>query len=310
MGGFEKIEQIIKQSKYQLPPGVSLHSLTEAETYDNEKNLDEQWLATLEVIKIVKPAIYRRFVLNSWEEETEADIIINRIWVERAVNRVIKTPNVKVIYCDPAGGGKDSDETVIGWLEGYKQVKQKVYTDKNPMQTVGLLMRDFREFDADGIAVDEGGLGLGITSRLTERPDMINRVLGLNSGEGSVLDNCNNFKTELWYEGSEKFRQGLVSIIDDDKLKEQLSIVKYKTIKSSGELQVESKKDTKKRLKCSPDRADGLLIGLHGVDFFGHIKKSVKADLTMVFEHVSKAPTDPQTIIHRKKKDDVDWYEA
>jgi hypothetical protein len=59
------------------------------------------------------------------------------------------------------------------------------------------------------------------------------------------------------------FRDGLVELLPDDKEAiEELAWAKYKTIKSSGEFQVEAKDDIKKRYGRSPDHADALLNGL------------------------------------------------
>lgn len=50
------------------------YPLIEATTFDNAQNLSADFLDTLESLKIRKPDIYRRFVLNDWSAEVEGKV--------------------------------------------------------------------------------------------------------------------------------------------------------------------------------------------------------------------------------------------
>ena len=72
-------------------------------------------------------------------------------------------------------------------------------------------------------------------------------------------DKFANLRAESYKHLSELFENGEISIPDDLELIAQLSSIKYK-FNSSGQLQIESKEDMKKRGVKSPDKADALAL--------------------------------------------------
>ncbi len=73
-----------------------------------------------------------------------------------------------------------------------------------------------------------------------------------------------NLRTEMWFEGARKALKGdmdlhLLPQAVLDRLQMQLLTPSYKAL-PAGTRQVEAKEDIKKRLKRSPDDADGLLV--------------------------------------------------
>lgn len=258
----------LKQSGLYAPDDVDrkrrLDLHLSASTFENKDNLSPDYLMSLEVLKTQKPALYARFVMNSDEDEDAVDLIIRPEWIREAVNKELprKVLEKRVVVVDPARFG--DDETVSYQMEGNKALPGEIYGQKSTMETAGRLILQRKKSQAWGIAGDDCGVGGGVFDRLEE---MGERIIKINSASRSEFpDKYKNLRAEMWAVAAEKFEKGSVSIPNDPVLIEQLGMVRYKTIESSGKLQVESKEDIKKRLGRSPDRADCVVMGLWAVD--------------------------------------------
>lgn len=244
------------------------NDLIEATTFDNEDNLPADFMASLETLKLEKPHLYARFVMNSWEESDTIDQVLQPQWVQDSIDRQLVSVEGmarRVVVIDPARYG--DDETVIYGFQGYKIIDSEITRQVSTMETAGkaIIMRD--RINAGGIACDEIGIGAGIVDRLKELRQI---VIPINSASASNKpERYRNLRAEIWDTGAQKFYNGQASIPKDDKLIEQLLAPKYKTIESNGKLLIESKEDIKKRLGCSPDRADTYMMGLWAVDRVG-----------------------------------------
>lgn len=238
--------------------------LFEARTADNAKNLPVDFLASLEIKKDTAPGSYNRFVMNSWDEADVSDRCIPYGDLRAAIGRDLRDydNNLTVLSCDPAEFG--DDKTAIYVLKGLKVVAQKFLAKKEPMETAGHLIAMMREYNADVIALDDLMVGSGIASRLREilKTDEHNPVMTIRVSK-SALDPAryHRLRDQLWMHASELFREGYVSIPDDDILIEDLSAFTY-SMNSKGQVMVAHKKDVKKLLQRSPDRADALVMGL------------------------------------------------
>lgn len=58
---------------WKVNPAKGFH-LVEATTYDNTHNLPPDFIQNLETIKVKKPAVYNRFVMNDWTAEVESNV--------------------------------------------------------------------------------------------------------------------------------------------------------------------------------------------------------------------------------------------
>lgn len=269
----------------------------EATTFDNADNLPKDYIEDLKKMELTHPAHYRRYVLNSHDDADCIDIIIPRQFVDEAVNRQISDTVRDCRICvvsDPARYG--DDPTVNSVFKGYKRIYLESYHSKDTMFTAGRLVNLKTEFNASVIAVDVCGLGAGLADRLNE---LEQNVFEINSGSkfDEIVNNQHclrelwakyglhgqkpedvktflskryrNIRAMMWSEAGDKFKNGKPSFDGDEKTKEELSIVKYKTIESNGCLQVESKDELKspKRLGHSCDFADNFVMGLFAVDY-------------------------------------------
>jgi len=198
----------------------------------------------------------RRFLEGSWDELSAGDTVIPRDWVNDSVNKEIPREMKPVIGADIARFG--DDETVLYYGEGNKLVDYDIYIKKGLDETVSRIIRLARKNDVQRIITDDIGLGGGVTDFLVS---MGEPVEGMNVGRKAYDDRFFNLKAELWWHARDLFREGKVSILDDEKLTRQLAGVKFR-YRNTGKIIVEPKIDTKKRIGMSPDRADAFVLML------------------------------------------------
>lgn len=158
-------------------------------------------------------------------------------------------------WVDFAAGG---DENVIALREGNQVKLIRCWRETNTMVAVGEFISEFRKLGLtpQEITGDDGGLGKPVIDRLTELGWPINRF---NSNEAPAEKQAYfNRSAEIWDEGARKIERRSIIIPDDAVLLEQLTSRMWLKF-SEGKLQLESKRDMKKRGLSSPDRADCVL---------------------------------------------------
>jgi hypothetical protein len=239
--------------------------LFEGTAFDNP-HLPQVFIEDLQQMETESPSHYRRFVLNSWEDTDTADKVIPYQSILDAVGRDLREygDSLKVISCDPAEFG--DDKTVIYVFEGLKVVDRQVTTKKSLMDTAGRIVSLARSHGADKIVIDDIGVGAGVRASVRETLDPHNDrglVVGFNSGR-TAEDKTHyvRMRDEIWGMAGKLFKDDYVSILpNDDDLVEDLAAHTY-SLNSKGQMQVARKKDIKKELGRSPDRADALVMGL------------------------------------------------
>lgn len=171
-----------------------------------------------------------------------------------------------ILGVDPAGTG--TDFTAIAWRRGHcitKIQKQKLDT----MQTVGWINKIIRDDKPVRINIDVGGLGIGIYDRLLEQGHSRTLINNVNFAgkpvEPPPLDETGkagggpaNRRAEMW-NNLKTALSGRFSIPDRDSLQADLVSVGYK-YNSSGQLQLESKQDLRRRGVPSPDEGDAVAL--------------------------------------------------
>ncbi len=196
--------------------------------------------------------LYRARVLGRWPEQGD-DALISLRDVEAAAERWTPPEGT------PRGTGTDvarfgSDETVlIAIHKGGVVAPAMVRKGQDTMATAGLI----KSLGCLANAVDDTGLGGGVTDRLNEQQYP---VLGVNFGESAQdKERFVNRRTELWWNLRESLRAGRLALPADHQLHADLTNVKY-GMDSAGRIRLEAKDAIKKRLGRSPDRGDALAL--------------------------------------------------
>lgn len=158
-----------------------------------------------------------------------------------------------ILTCDPAWEG--DDDIVISKRQGLKfDILRVLPKNDNDIEIAQILANLEDEHNADAVFVD-GGYGTGIVSA--------GKTLGRRwrlvwfSGE-SADPGCLNKRAEMWKLARDWLKEG-GSIPDDQVLVDELT--GPETVpRLDGKIQLESKKDMKKRGLPSPNRADSLCL--------------------------------------------------
>lgn len=224
--------------------------------------------------------------------EQEDDIFISSAKVEQCGSKLFELPEgaqlPNIMFgVDVARFG--DDETAI-----YRNAKGKLklvesYIGQDLMRTVGHIVKQYRlaikEFPGYKgriyVNIDDTGLGGGVTDRLKEvkREQELHRlvIIPINAAEKIETDTLegkeaaeyyNNLTTHMWAVVRELLENKQIEIEDDNDTFAQLYSRKY-FMASNGKLELESKKEMKKRGLASPDRADALALSV----YLGKIKK-------------------------------------
>lgn len=257
--GHNWVYKIKMNGIYDQGKRMDLH--LSATTHENAENLPSEFIKSLETLKVKKPKYYDRFVMNS-DNESDIDVIIQPEWIQAATRRdlIPQVPIKRVVSIDVARYG--DDKTIFYALENNIVIGREEHEKKSTMEVVGLAQLFARKHkNINTFAVDEIGVGAGVADRLQE---LEKKIIFVNSSKKSNQnDKYYNLRAEIYSYGAEILEAGRAEIQPDDQdLIEQLSWAKYKTIKSNGVYQVESKDDIKERYGRSPDNADCYLNGL------------------------------------------------
>ena len=151
------------------------------------------------------------------------------------------------------------------------------------MATVGDIVQEFKKIYREHLTyegkvyvqIDDTGLGGGVTDRLKEvrKEQKLYKmqVIPINAAEKIETDTAagkdaaeryNNLTTAMWASMRDLLDNKQIVIEDDEQTIGQLSSRKY-TMASNGKLEIEPKKEMKKRGLDSPDRADALALALY-----------------------------------------------
>ncbi len=235
---------------------------------------------------VVRVRVYGEF------PKQDDDVFIGSELPEQCSDRYYSLPdNKKNSYCilgvDVARFG--DDETVI-WknMQGKLEIAF-IRRGQDLMKTAGDIVRLYKqiiESEFEGMVyvnIDDTGLGGGVTDRLREvkREQNLYRmiVIPINAAEKievkdksgkEAAERYNNLTTHMWACLKELLENKDIELQDDSETIGQLSARKY-YICSNGKIELESKKEMKKRGISSPDRADALALSVYTGKFSKHI---------------------------------------
>jgi len=160
-----------------------------------------------------------------------------------------------IVSADVARRG--SDNTVICIRQGVYVEPLIVLTSESTMDIVSYLTKLWHERKPDGILVETTGVGGPIVDRLVQ---LQVPVIGVEPG-GRAMDSDRfyNKRAEMWIRCRDWIEKDGALPPDEDLALELATPMFEYTL--TGQLQVESKKAIRKRIKRSTDRADALCIG-------------------------------------------------
>lgn len=188
-------------------------------------------------------------------------------WIERAKLRAIAAEGEHRLGLDVGGGGDTSTccETFGDENRGFRP--RIIWEDRNPdtMQTCGRLLESLRSTAASEARVDQIGIGRGIADRCKELKKPVVPVSVSNTPEPmphKEEEGYYNLRAQGWWFVRLLFERDLIDLdpMDQD-LAGELASIRFKRT-SSGQIQIESKDEAKRRGVPSPNRADSMMLSI------------------------------------------------
>lgn len=167
--------------------------------------------------------------------------------------------------------GAGGDTTVIRERRGMVAGRTWRTGSKDSQHIVGLVVQAIRESGATRVKCDVIGIGFGLVGQLRELGrNGVHRaeVIGVNVSEtSSDPTRWLRQRSEIWWMGRQLAEDRRIDLSgleerDRERVISQLVAPHY-TLDSSGRIVVETKDDTKARIKRSPDDADALLLAFY-----------------------------------------------
>lgn len=192
----------------------------------------------------------------------------------------------KILTLDPAWDG--DDELVIGLRQGLRfDILRTIPKNDNDVEIANILMRIEDEVGADAVFID-AGYGTGIYS--------VGKTVGRQwllvwfGGESSDIG-CLNKRAQMWKDARDWLKAG-GAIPKDNTLHDEL--ISVETVpRLDGLIQLESKKDLKRRGLRSGNRADALVISFAYPVLPKAVKPQRPADAV-------RPPYDPYALVTRQ----------
>lgn len=189
---------------------------------------------------------------------------------EKAMHRPsIAIPSQPIIFgVDVARYGDDKTVLAIRQGRDARSIPWKEWAgpdiQRDLMRVAGDIAQAAQLYKPDAIFVDRGAMGPGLIDRLNQLN--IPNVMGIDFGDkgGKVMVGTNlsietaNKRTLMWASMREWLNDGAVPA--DDELKADLTGIEYGYGADQVVMQLERKKDMKKRGLASPDKGDALAL--------------------------------------------------
>jgi phage terminase large subunit len=168
-----------------------------------------------------------------------------------------------VCAMDVARHGPDS--TVIGARRGRVVLPMREYRQQDTTASALRFVEAYGEYGADFGAIDIGTFGAGVFDMVANdsRNTHISLVpidFGASPGVKNNTVQFLNKRAQMYWGLRMLLQMDMIDLPPDDVLEAQLSSIRYKMNREGQQIQIESKKDMKKRGVKSPDRADTLAM--------------------------------------------------
>ena len=218
--------------------------------------------------------LFQSRVLGRFPEMSE-DSVFSATDLENAVQLDFEDVRINGIKClgvDVARFG--NDKTVFTVMTGGTDLATNEFKaevihiqaiqGKDTVEVHNIALNLYNEFDCEAIAVDDTGVGGGVTDML--RRDDVN-VTAFIAAEKPMNDtNYKNLKAEMYFEMAKQFSKDRIKIPNDERLKADLLNIRYE-IDLQGKLIITSKEKMKKQGINSPDFGESLMVAYYGTQY-------------------------------------------
>jgi phage terminase large subunit len=196
-------------------------------------------------------------VRGRFPEQAE-DALLSLAWLEEAGRREIEPGDSDDWEAGIDVSGPGEDETALVVRHGPKIAHRKEWGEPDPRGAVLAELAPFQE-KLKRIKVDSVGLGYYFARHLEDH-GYRGKIVDVNVGEAATdKEKYANLKAELYWGLRQRFRDGGVCGLTDQRTVSQLAGIRYQH-NARGQVVIESKDDARKRGVKSPDRAEAVLL--------------------------------------------------
>ncbi|MDP4231622.1 MAG: hypothetical protein Q8916_14580 [Bacteroidota bacterium] len=180
---------------------------------------------------------------------------------------------VRALGVDVARGGKD--ETVLAFFDGNTQLPFTCLRTNNLVE-VAYEVEKYANKGFSNIAVDDTLVGSGVSDILRSKNINFHAVNFAQSPLGFLNTPYRRFanaRAEMYFNLLQELKESRVKLLDDDKLKQELTSLRLGKITENNSFIFEPKEDLKARIGRSPDRADATVLARYALKLSGREKK-------------------------------------
>jgi hypothetical protein len=177
---------------------------------------------------------------------------------DRRISERLWRQDPKVMGVDPARFG--DDETALCFRQGLMMFKLKCFRNQDLMQSAGQIAISIDRFKPHAVFVEVNGLGAGIVDRLVQLRYAVTAVdMGATAlGFSHIEWKLKNRREECWWQYADWTKRGCMPASDSQLVADSVGPT-YK-FTADNRIELESKKDMKKRGLPSPNRADAAAL--------------------------------------------------
>jgi hypothetical protein len=260
-----------------LPDGMSF---TPALPSDNPE-LGEQYLRDMRAF--LPPAQIARYLEGKWEAPEDPMALIGYPWLRQAMDADPPSLAEDWISVDVAYEGDDDSEIwhVRHGRECWEALRLQGLHGADEVKVAEAVEREWLTLGTRArVIVDATGIGSGVATFLARRGIRVTRFKG---GSGQIPDpdritfRC--LRDQSYWHMRQELAAGRGCLPEDARLIEELGMVRYRVDANAGrKVEVEQKRDLKKRLRRSPDRADAVTMGV----FAPRLSKAGSVGVTVI----------------------------
>lgn len=198
--------------------------------------------------------------------------LISLNWALQCIDSGVEPDTLEPLYLGVDVARYGDDKSIILPRKGGKIFDWDTFQGMNTISLSGHVNCTYNELEAEGMAVDEIGVGAGVVDWLQKNGHQ-RTCFGVNvASQSSDPTKWHRLRDELWWRVREKCQKGLynfpstaikgdggVDLILGEELANELSSPFY-DFDEKGAILVESKRDMKKRGIASPNIADALCL--------------------------------------------------
>lgn len=241
---------------------------TTANSFANEDILPADFIADLRAMEKDSPKHFAQFVLNSFEDLEEDDLLFDftELQTSQEIDFFEYADKKRVMAVDIARYG--GDMTVASIIESrgvnrWEQIYIEEWSKKDLMHTTGRILDIFKRMNCHLLVIDADGMGAGVVDRIKEQG---REVISFHGGRKAKKEkHYKNRRAEGYMLVKDKISKELLKIKDHPRQTQDLLSIRY-SFNSRGKREIMSKEIMRKGGLKSPDYADTLMMAVAECD--------------------------------------------